>query len=135
MIRLLHNEIRSSSSFSSSGANFPRECIDRARITACQTNRNKRPAQRRGRFIHQGTHHCNAHCSSMIVDNSGCHERDPLSSDNPFLVLHCSRAQPLTIIHQHEILEIMAQRCGSPCCTPIRHEIHHRHQRRSQGMT
>lgn len=30
------------------------------------------------------------------------------------LVLHCSRAQPLTIIHQHEILETMAQRSGEP---------------------
>lgn len=29
-------------------------------------------------------------------------------------VLHCSWAQPLTIIHQHEILETMAQRSDEP---------------------
>lgn len=36
-------------------------CIDRARIVARQTNRNKRTAQRRGRFIHRRTHRCGAH--------------------------------------------------------------------------
>lgn len=50
------------------------------------------------------------------------------------LVLHCSRPQPLTVIHQHEILETMAQRCGwaqaRPCWAPIRREIHHRRRRR-----
>jgi len=103
--------------FFSSG--FPsRMHIDRARITACQTNRNKQLA-RRGGFIHRGTH-----CSSALV--SGYRASETLSSDDSV-----SRATLLTssATNSYTSARNLRNHGSALWVSPnssIRHEIHYR---------